>query len=183
MWSRSVNCVRGIRRNIKVRCASLLENPSNLVSSRVDPPTTLEFRSCFWPHRHPNPAGSAALPPSARPRSDAPPRAAHLPPPRGGCRTRAPRRPSTLYASPEAGGRHLQGPGLAQQGPRPAAQVDLLAQMAARAPEIDEDLHSRQLAVYRRETINGLELRLARSRARLVWGGGVRVGLRARLTD
>jgi ubiquitin-activating enzyme E1 len=33
---------------------------------------------------------------------------------------------------------------------------DLLTELAARAPEIDEDLHSRQLAVYGRETMKCL---------------------------
>jgi len=33
---------------------------------------------------------------------------------------------------------------------------EVVAEMAARAPEIDEDLHSRQLAVYGRETMKRL---------------------------
>jgi ubiquitin-activating enzyme E1 len=33
---------------------------------------------------------------------------------------------------------------------------DLLTEMAARVPEIDDDLHSRQLAVYGRETMKRL---------------------------
>ncbi|KAF8648933.1 hypothetical protein HU200_064465 [Digitaria exilis] len=46
---------------------------------------------------------------------------------------------------------------LQNKAPRPAHQhKDDPAQMAARAPEIDEDLHSRQLAVYGRETMKRL---------------------------
>jgi hypothetical protein len=48
---------------------------------------------------------------------------------------------------------------LHNKAPRPAAREDqdpLPEMMAARAPEIDEDLHSRQLAVYGRETMKRL---------------------------
>jgi len=44
---------------------------------------------------------------------------------------------------------------LHNKAPRPAAP-EPLGEMAARAPEIDEDLHSRQLAVYGRETMKRL---------------------------
>jgi len=46
---------------------------------------------------------------------------------------------------------------LHNKAPRPAAPAPAQDDpMAARAPEIDEDLHSRQLAVYGRETMKRL---------------------------
>ena len=50
---------------------------------------------------------------------------------------------------------------LHNKAPRAAASAqdrdkEVVAEMAGRAPEIDEDLHSRQLAVYGRETMKRL---------------------------